>query len=236
MKFTIDKIIVDKNTINYQYSYDAKLAKYFNKNISFFVQYDQDVSNVPESILIIPILANIMPISWFAGFDVYIDSIDENFARSLQIIKSHFEKDYPFLKKLSSTLHFQKLINNKTDGIGQSAMLFSGGVDAFATFFRHNNELPPDLITIFGADIELDDNKQIQYVIDFNQNIKNVYGNNYFTLKSNLRDFYHKSIDNLLPYSNQTWWGNIQHGLALLSLTAPVAFVNHYTTIYIASL
>ena len=61
----------DGKTVNYNYEVDRELSKYFNKKESFYITYDRIISGTPESIIVIPLLANIMPISWFLGFDVY---------------------------------------------------------------------------------------------------------------------------------------------------------------------
>ena len=62
----------DKKRISYEYTIDKAIAKFFNKKEKFHVQYQEEIATVPISIAVIPLLANIMPIAWFVGFDVGI--------------------------------------------------------------------------------------------------------------------------------------------------------------------
>ena len=91
MKFKLHNIsfINEGRKIVYDYSFDPKIKSYFNANNPYYVLYDQDISDTPLSLAIIPLIANIMPMSWFVGFDVYIDEIDETFLNSLNILKEH---------------------------------------------------------------------------------------------------------------------------------------------------
>ena len=214
----------------YQYTFDASLDKYFKKSNLFFSEYDVDVSMVPHSVLVVPFLANFTPISWFAGFDITVDEVDEDFYKALQNIKQELEKHHPALQGKESKL-VGNLTNNEKSG-EKSAMLFSGGVDAFATYFRHFEEYP-DLITIKGADIELSDTKQWDEVVSFNENEPILKNNDRHYVISNLKDFYTYEVDLLLPTPG--WWGNIQHGLALIGALAPLSHIKGYGRIYIAS-
>lgn len=217
--------------IKYNFDYDKSISKYFTKNDDFFSTYDIDVSSVPENIAMIPFLTNIVPISWFAGFDIYIDDIDNNFYQSIENIKAEFVKNYPKLKNKSSKIHFKNLIDNKQNG-NKKAMLFSGGVDAYATYFRHFEETP-DLVTVHGADVDLSDFKQWNGILELNNNEPLIQNNKRFTIKSNIRTFYSNEVNLLLD--GVGWWSHVQHGLSLNGLIAPLSFLRGYNTVYIAS-
>ncbi|MBF0695041.1 MAG: hypothetical protein IR153_08290 [Flavobacterium sp.] len=229
LKLNQINLIAEESKFIYNYSYDSAISKYF-KPERFFSQYDLDVSAVPQSISVIPFLANFAPIAWFAGFDITVDEIDEDFYNALLAIKQELIKHHPVMEGKVSNIN-GKLVKNKING-GKSAMLFSGGVDAFATYFRHFDE-SPDLVTIKGADIELDDEKQWQEVLEFNENEPILKNNDRHYVITNLKDFYSYEVDMLLP--NRGWWGNIQHGLALIGSLAPLSFLKGHSRIYIAS-
>jgi len=217
--------------ITYNYNYSKAISKYFNSKEPFFVSYDVDVREVPESIAIIPFLANLAPISWFAGFNIHIEKLDKVFYESICDIKREYEKYYPEIKKIDSEIVVGKIEHNKMLG-NRSAMLFSGGVDAYSSLFRHYDSYP-DLITVHGPDIDLADSTQWNRVVESNkkqQFLKN-YDNLY--IKSNLRLFYTYKVNYLLK--NAEWWSKIQYGLGLTSLLAPLSFLKNYNKIYIAS-
>lgn len=217
--------------IAYDYEYDVSISKYFNNSEPFFAEYDTDVSDVPLSIAIVPFLANFLPISWFVGFDVYVNEIDDVFDDAMQIIRKQLQHDNDFTDLYRNQLHFTDKVKNDYPA-ERSAMLFSGGVDAYATYFRHFDETP-DLITIHGADIELHDDEQWNRVVSLNENEPLLDNNKKFYIKSNIRDFYTHQVDLLMP--NINWWWKVQHGLALNSVVAPLAYKRGYKTLYIAS-
>ena len=218
-------------TIGYDYSFSAAAAGFFNEKEFFHATYDSDVSDVPAGIAVIPLLSNVAPIAWFAGFDITLDELDRDYYNALLAIRAEWEIHYPKLKNIKSEIRIGKLTENSIPH-GTPAMLFSGGVDAFASFFRHYDEKPA-LITIHGADITLDDKKQWDNVVKFNESEPVLAPNTRHYIASNLRTFYNYKVDQLLE--SLAWWGNIQHGLALISLTAPLSFAKKYNKLYIAS-
>ncbi len=218
-------------TIGYDYSFSGSAAPFFKENELFRATYDCDMSQVPAGIAYIPLLANVAPIAWFAGFDISVPALDRDFHSALEAIRREWEIHYPKIKSVKSELRVGELTND-TIVDGTPAMLFSGGVDAFATFFRLYGHKPA-LITIHGADIALDDTKQWDNVVKFNQSEPVLRQNEKHTISSNLRTFYNYKVDQLLE--SLAWWGNVQHGLALIGLTAPLSYAKKYDRIYIAS-
>jgi len=217
--------------IHYLYEFTPDIAKYFNKKEPLFSNYSLDVSNVPKSINVIPFLANIMPIAWFSGFDVYVDEVDDVFYNSLKTIKKEFSRNHSQIDMQKGNLIVKSKVKNIYP-IAKSAMLFSGGLDAYTTYFR-NISSKLELITIWGADVELDDEKQWSRVLGLNQKEKLLQQNKKQYIKSNIRNFYTYHVDLLLE--NLGWWGKVQHGLALNGLVAPLSYINGYATLYIAS-
>ena len=166
MRFTVRDIDFQEGgtKIVYNYEMDRGLQKYFNLDTPLFAKYDVDVSMVPLSIAIIPLVTNIIPIAWYAGFQVYIDELDNEFYHSLPKIKEEFAKRNNIL---AGGLNVESLIHNPQLG-DNTALLFSGGVDAYTTLFR-NFDRNPDLITILGADIEIDDTNNWNEVVTYNE-------------------------------------------------------------------
>jgi hypothetical protein len=87
--FSVDNIAFaeEGRRISYSYSIHNGVQKCFNMNSPYYVKYDVDVSSTPLSIAFIPLLANVVPISWFVGFDIYVDEIDEVFYNALKDLK-----------------------------------------------------------------------------------------------------------------------------------------------------
>lgn len=228
----INDISVSDNgkRVEYNYSMDFKLSKYFNKKSLFFVEYELDVSSVPKSILAIPLLVNILPISWFLDFEIKIEELDEKFTHCIDGLKQGFQKMYPQYE-LKGSLSVSKLIENKSPGTEEKAMLFSGGVDAISAYIRHAKD-KLSLISIRGADIALEDDERWNDLLEYNRSQKYLSENSKYNISSNLRTFYTYKLEKEL---NLKWWGQVQHGMALLGVTAPLTYLLHIRDLYIGS-
>ncbi|MCD7900828.1 MAG: hypothetical protein LUH22_13440 [Bacteroides sp.] len=228
----LECIKVQDKRVDYIYSISEDIQKYFTSN-SFFVEYEIEMSNIPQSILVIPFLGNFLPISWFVGFDIQVTELDYVFHQQVLELKKEFSTYYDAIdigkSKLlidSEPLNNSLKLNNKPF---KSAMLYSGGIDAYATYFRHFEE-NLDLITIHGADIGVNDYKQWNLFLEYNENQKITINNSKYYIRSNVKEFYSYKVNNLLKSSS--WWGKVQHGFSLSSLVAPLAYLNNYSYIY----
>lgn len=229
--FILDKIALSNQgrTISYDYEISKSIAKFFNNKEKLFVTYDSDVTAVPQSISVIPLLANVMPIAWFVGFDVYVAELDATFYDSLQNLQVEFSKHFPAIKK-DVKLHVKQLVQNTFEA-DNTALLFSGGLDSFESLTR-NLKADPYLISVLGADIDIADTNRWSNFQRFNKEEKILNDNKLCYVTSNLRKFYTYKVDLLVEIS---WWGRIQHGMALIGLTAPLSYLKGIKTILIAS-
>lgn len=224
-------VTADGRTIRYQYSAHGEARLYFDASQPFQASYDVDVADVPASIALIPLLANVAPIAWFAGFDIVVPELDRGYYNALLEVRGELARQYPQLSSSASEIRVGRIIDNQISG-ERSAALFSGGVDAFATLYRHLDELPV-LITIRGADIEMSDQRQWDDVLEFNTTTAVLAGLEKRYLCANMRTFYTYHVDLLLE--GLGWWGMVQHGLAMLSLVAPLSYRLGLRRLYIAS-
>ncbi len=223
-------IVDDGKTVVYDYSVNSKFSKYFDKKNKFFVSYEVDVTVVPKSILAIPLLANLLPISWFLDFQIQIEELDACFINCVSELKSEFQRMYP-KHELKGNLLVKKICSNSDYNTGKKAMLFSGGVDAISAYIRHYKD-DLSLFSIRGADIGLDDNERWNDLLNYNNTQEYLNSNPKYTISSNLRTFYTYKLENDL---NLKWWGQVQHGMALLGVTAPLTHILKIDKLYIGS-
>lgn len=216
--------------IAYDYTVSQKIKKYFDKDHQFYATYDIAVDSTPKSIAVIPFVCNMLPIAWFVDFEIEVDELDVDFYNSMKLVKKEFQKQYPEYE-LKGKLTSKKLVPNKIEG-EKSAMLFSGGVDAYATYIRIFDQTP-DLITIHGADIEINNKVQWKDFTDFIEAEELLVKNDKQYIETNVRKFYTYQVELLLK--DIGWWGKIQHGLSLIGSTAPLTYINKYSALYIAS-
>ncbi len=233
-KILINKINKEKNKINYIYQASGKWADLLSKTKNLFLEFDTNIENVPDSIAIIPMLCNILPISWVFNIDIVINELDEVFYNNINEIKKGYIDMYPEIK-FGGNLYVEKVVSNNYVSKG-SAVLFSGGVDAFNTLISHIDEKPA-LITVWGSDISLSDKTGWELVDTHHKKTASDFDIKYHAIKTNFRSFINCSA--LSNYVSKKvkgeWWHEFQHGIGLIGLTAPLAYTEKYKIVYIAS-
>lgn len=223
-----------KVTCHFQTIRDASI--FFNDNV-FEVEFYEDVSDVPESILVIPALSTLVPIAWRLGEDILVYEVDEAFTLSLDLLKKSFNNLYCG-HRFESNLRC-KLVNNRRDTSASklNGLLFSGGVDSTFSFLNLSKDQPPHLFSIWGSDIACDLfeawNVAYRGICEFADR----HGTSASVIKSNFRAVlnYHELQQKLRGGDLNCWWGNVQHGLGLLGLCAPLAYKRGIESIYFAS-
>ncbi|MCS5420920.1 MULTISPECIES: peptidase [Psychrilyobacter] len=232
----LDKVDIIGNRIDYFFSVSDDLKKFFEDELHMFVEYEENIENIPLSILVIPFVANIMPLMWITNCILWIEEIDREYYDSLKQIKNAYQDMY-FSYKLGGVIVPVKVITNKYEVKRPAAQLFSGGLDSIATCIRIVGKNPL-LINIYGWY----KNKIIQNDV-FDSDKKNItdFGikNNLETkfVKSNFATFIiSKEVDK--KYSKKlksSWWFGLQHGMSFIGHAIPLAYKYNVENIYIAS-
>lgn len=224
-----------QNKIIYHYIISGEWKKYFRLEQEFFVSYEEDITLVPDSMLVIPFMVNILPIAWVCNANISIDSIDESFYKNIEKIKEGYINMYPHVN-FGGMINVNDVVDNSYVSNGDTATLFSGGVDAFSTLITHIKE-KPILITLWGADVKLDDFdgwkrvKEHAMETGLNFNCINLF------VKSSFRLFINEDTlsDLVIDYAGDNWWHGFQHGIGLIGHVAPLAYLHKIKTLYIAS-
>lgn len=232
----IKEIITDKNCVTYHLEVSKGLICYFSSNCEMFAEFGFDVSDIPKSILAIPILSNIMQFAWLFDCVVWIESVDKQFYECLPRIKRSFQEMYRNYN-FGGSLIAAKVIENEYRVENENALLFTGGVDATATFLRIR-DTNPILIDTFGWCNDKDDESSvfkadISAIDRFAE--ENCIRAEY--IKSNFATFIKPERVNkiLNKRIHNSWWFGFQHSLAFLGVASIVAFYYHVRTIYIGS-
>lgn len=230
------KLIKTNNRITYSLEVNRNLEKYFFLDKEFFVEYDQNIENCPDSIAIIPALSVILPLAWVENATVIVDDIDEDFYECLEDVKNSYKFMIPNVT-FEGKLLAKRITRNNINQIDHKVMcLFSGGVDATFTLL-HNINYKPTIMTIWGTDIFLKDIDAWNLVKSENKKVANTFNISFATLKSTFREILNESLltqkYGLVVRDN--WWHAYEHGLALLGLVSPYAYLNNISDIKIAS-
>ncbi|HHX61066.1 MAG TPA: hypothetical protein GX707_10200 [Epulopiscium sp.] len=233
-RIELNSLKVINNKVCYNYSVSGEWTKYFNLQTEFFVQYNENISNVPTSILAIPFISNILPIAWLCDANIYVKELDSDFFYSIHEFKKGYINMYPMLT-FGGSIEVAEVINHKKSNLKRKAVFFSGGVDAFSTLITHI-EKKPLLVTLWGADIDLSD------VDGWNKNWANIKRNaadldlECAFIKTSFRKFINmKWLGRKVKKTKGGWWYGFQHGIGIISHIAPIAYLKGIDLSYIAS-
>lgn len=230
---------IEKKEKSYRINFDTSpyLKKFFNE-MSYYAEYDFNIETIPDSILNISFLCNILPIAWLTNSTIIINTIDKDFYDSIKQFKKGYIDMYPMLKFHDVAIQYNSIEINKNierDTILKSGTFFSGGVDAFATLFAHIKE-NPKLITVWGADIAIKDEHGWKKMQDLVQQASDKYSLEYEYIKSNFKEFLNTAeLFQLIANSGEAWWHGFQHGIGLIGLASPISYMYGLGKIYIAS-
>ncbi|MCC6071282.1 hypothetical protein ACFSQU_17235 [Massilia sp. GCM10020059] len=238
------------NRITYEYEVTGEWCEAFNIDEiqgwfatagcgvrDFFIEYDENIESVPDSIAVIPFLCNVLPISWVYDAEIIASEVDEDFYNSITGFKRGYIGMYPDAD-LRGSLTPGRLITNRLSPVSQGSLLFfSGGVDANFTLLS-TLEKRPLLVTLWGADIYFSNIKEWEVVSDQNRAVARTLGLQYAPVKSSFRFFInYRVLDEKFARPNQasSWWHGFQHGIGLIGHSAPLAWKRSLREIYIAS-
>lgn len=237
-KIILERIIVEKNKVEFEYNIPEKLRVFFNEKINFFYEYPEqyDLSEVPVSVLVIPFVMNLMPLIWISNALLIVDALDNAFYISLNEVLVGFQKVHPDVHFGGKLIVNQLVKNEYIPNIEKKVLLFSGGVDAISTLISHIDEKPM-LINVWGADVHPYDTKNHKVIKRDLDKISMEMGLSFFVIRSSIRWCFNESYlsDYYRDTICDTWWHGMQHSVGLLSLLAPYDYLEKISTNYIAS-
>lgn len=214
------------------------LSEYFLEE-KFWVEQDLDFAEIPEEICIIPFICNILPIIWLTDSTLYIDTIDYKFNKSIPLLRQGYQDMYPMLSFGGKISYSQETeIESTYTDVGEvNLALFSGGVDALSTVINHIDE-ELILLSVWGsADHPIDKISVWENHLGLMSDQAKCLKKNLYITKSNFYIFIDNwgSLNGLVSASKESWWHGFQHGIGLISLSAPLAYVKKCKNVYIAS-
>ena len=222
------------NRVEYDFNVSDDLKRYFNLDEPFFIEYSEDITKIPKSILVIPFLCNVLPIAWICNSEIIIDEIDKDFYESIAAFKKGYVDMYPSVD-FKGCLKVGNIIDNSYE-TEKFAAFFSGGVDSFSTLITHIKE-NLTLITLWGSDIKLNDYEGWSNVKSHAEETAKQFGLKNLFVKSSFRLFiYEGELDKLVDKAaGDMWWHGFQHGIGLIGHAAPYAYKHRLKTVYVPS-
>lgn len=209
-------------------------AKYFE----YTIEKINGVEKIADEIVIIPFVCNILPLIWLTDADLRLSKLDKAFFYSIPHIKAGYSDMYPELH-FKGNIEVEELCEWEQSSTNKNALLFSGGIDAWCSLLRHEEE-NLDLITLHGSlDFPLGNNSSWNIQKSILQNGAEVMGKNLFIISTNfteILDLWGEALTKLISVKrNLTWWHDMQHGIGIIGHVAVLSALYNYNTVYIAS-
>lgn len=223
------------NRIDVDLTVSDSLKRYFN-NTHFFVEYSCDISDVPDSVAVMPVLLNLLPFSWLADCVVWVTEVDSVFYDAVMRLKNGFRELHPNVK-FGGTLIAAKRIDNRYEPEREAMTLFTGGIDATTTFLRIKDKKPILFNTNgwYQDDIKQDDVYDADKAAITEIAVQN--GVEACFARSDFGTFIRGDIvgKNLLKQANSSWWFGFQHSMAFLGCAVVAGFHYKIKNIYIGA-
>lgn len=233
---TIELLKIEKrgNTIRFDFRYSEELKCYFT-GVDFCITYPENIEQVPDGVLAIPFTTNTLQIAWLANCELIIPELDRDFYESIPNFLEGFKDMYPEAA-FAGKLTVGKVVTCRPEKSGESASLFSGGLDATATLLRHIDERP-HLISIWGSDVAYDNEAGWKVVEQGLRETAGQYGLPLAVIRSRFREFDDavKLTEDFREVLQTTWWYGVKHGIGLIGHAAPYAWLHGINVTYIAS-
>lgn len=238
IKITVVDVTVDKVFFKFETSND--LDEFFFKNemsIELMENQEFDLTTVPESILIIPAICNVLPIIWFFDSTLIVNELDEVFYKSIPNIKQGYKDMY---KKaiLKGKYKINSLKNNNYVSKNKYLAFFSAGVDSVAMAVKYM-DYKPNLITLWGSDVPLTQQEGWDILKNNVDNFSNEFNLNNFYVKSDFRQLLDTTkLYNCFPEELEydgDWWHAAQHGISIISHATFLAYLLKVKYILFAS-
>lgn len=229
---TLDKIQKKNNHVAITLEVSDDLRKYFRET-TFFTDFTFNVEDLPNSILVVPVLTNLLPFSWLTDSVIWVNEIDYDFYNCIQPLKTAFRELHPD-SRIRGTLIAAKCVLNTSSKTQKSLQLFTGGIDATATLLRIIDQ-EPILFNTNGWYLHSSEENNIVYDADYSA-ITNIAARHNIKaefVKSNFGTFITASI--FEKNTGVNWWFSCQHSLAFLGCAMVAGYKYGVSTIYIAS-
>ncbi len=230
----IDKIVVNKNNLVIEV-HDSFKRRYLKGD--FFVRYQDDINleELDSSLLIVPLLLNVITIIWASGETYTIPALDRDLWFSLEKVKKVFKRMYPQTNWEGSVIPKRLVKHDFTFDADGVAHMFSNGLDSICSSLLHKDDKQL-LITVQGhVDTPINDQKVWNKIQNENRIFAQEHGFDNTFLCSN---YYHilkrSALHNLSPEISH-WRTAAVEGLGWTGLTIPLLICKGYNHLRIAS-
>lgn len=234
-EITIERVESRSNLLRGEITCSPELRRFFSGE-DFLVEYNTDVSDVPESILTVPVLAHVCPVAWIENADVLAPKVDAQFEESLRHARDVLMQMYPTFVQGGELRYAESRDEEPVEEFEKSGLLFTRGVDSTFSYVRHRDENPA-LISVQGWELPDYDRERWQRMKDELEEFGAEHGVENHFVRSNMASFYNYGMLQAYckPHVDGAWYSSIGHGIGLPGLCAPLAYAEGMSELTMAA-
>lgn len=234
-KIVLDSISIKNNLVEYHYSVSSGIKKFFTTDC-MFLEYEEDMTNVPTSILTIPFVNCMAGLSWLADCVLFVDEIDATYYDSFKALKVAYKElhNYPDFKGIFIP---SKITRNDFCPSENALLLFGGGIDCQSSYLRNKNKVT-HILNIYGWLNNINEKNSVDNADKIKtEEFASIMGTNALHVRSNFASQFNLSeIDKTLTTKLGTsYWFGFLHSMAFISIAAPIAWKKGISNLIIAS-
>lgn len=231
----LDSIEVKRNVVLYSFSCSKELDALFRTR-QMFLEYQEDMSAVPPSILSIPFIASILGVAWLENANIYVEELDRTYYYALRELREAYRDMYD-QANLKGRVVPCRIVENRIEKSKESLLLFGGGVDAHCSYLR-NRDSVSRIMNIQGWFQSLDgEDKAADADRNHCQDVASRMNLSFDYVRSNFARVVNSKVFNgkYQKILGDTWWHGLQHSMAFVSIAIPWTFKHGISNIIIAS-
>ena len=232
MFIKVNELVKSGNRIEVKFEQEG-LDNYVDSSNGVFWDFGVDITNVPDSIAIVPFVTDFLPIAFILDAEIIVDELDQDFYDCISDYREGYKKMAPVLD-FKGKVTAGKLVKNDYK-VDRDCVLFSGGIDATCTLVN-NDEAVSDCVTVWGADVKSYNEEGWKVLTKSLEDTIKKFGKNWYVVRTNFREIFdEKKLAKCIAATGDGWWHGAQHGVALLGCSAPLSYLFGYKTVHIAS-
>ncbi len=226
--------------VYYHYLAEGRITKYLESLEELWVEYDFDITDVPDSVLVIPFLGNMIALGMLFNTEIRVSSIENDFYNAIPEVVKAYKEMYSGCTELNVYVKAERIEKLVIDKKAENSLLFfSGGVDSVYSLIENSRYgRCPDLFQIHGADIHQENYAAWKEAVKVTDIVgKTVEVENILFARSNLHTYVSQGVLDAYIYENyrESFWHGFQHSIGMLTIAAPLVYSHAYKYIYFAS-
>ena len=227
-----------EHLVYFHFTVSPEIEKYFATK-TLFIEYDRDVTDVPDSILAIPFVSSLLAVSGVLDCNLWVREIDKTFYDCVSRIRQGYREIYdhiPLKGRFAPAIVVRNTLKVPELSATKALLLFSGGADCQATFIR-NMAKSPMLCNIQGWYKSLDDEDK---AADADWRDIKAFASEYQVPTCFVRSNFARVINNEFDKKyakviGDNLWHGFLHSMAFIGIAIPVAYQAGIQEIMIAS-